>query len=1339
MALDNGNPFVAQALPTPTDTPYETPTRGILGQSSWHGSSPPYSNSSPAPFPEAEDSYFPKQHDTADAGDDKRYSTHDPRRLTPNLGISFVSQIHSLKKDLEGKDVLVESLEDSLHQAKTENEQLVDELKSQKVEVKSIRNQMQSLEQDMLQALEDMARQRDNAVESVAETRKRLEVSKKKVRSQDEEVNKSQELWETERQAWEDKKQKLESKVHVVEERLKTMVAEMLAVRSTGENRPGGDDHMDDSMRDAWNVKGTDTWNNRTSSRQSNRSLDRTTSRQSNWSLNDTHEGKEPANFRASRLSGLHAQGGSNMSGLSLAEELEIDEDEEDEAEVEVGDHGMISPDALPEEYETIIRYSKDEKARKIMGIHSDKMGQKIGDDISHQGSMDIIDDYYNFPRRHSGVPYVDASTQFTPHSSPVLEPQQLDFASEKPVEQIERAANQSRKRVAISQIFVEQTSLPKQETPKAPCMTSTGCQTVERPLQPPMPSEVNSQSSSVMKSASTQTSEDTLHVSKPAGSRLASLPLDVPVIAIHPPASRPPSSHNSVVLPPRTKNAACQVDIQMPKSLRSTAMQTEEIRIDRRPIRIPPRLQQSVFSPPIPARSSERRSHVSQMAHDPANPPPIRKVRSPPPTINDQEVPRPSSPEIRDAYPGNNDNGPLDSKQRSGPRRPIRSESIFAGFEDANDVKFHEIQSDLSDDDDFATVAPIRKTLSKVQNSWKLVPQAQNSILGKSESASDEIRDQQRNDTRDVGEVSHTKAKVLPKSTSKSFQTKPPEGSRRVLGNSKEADIRRKALVANGVAEHTRRARSPSAPDLPGKKPTTVAPPFPVPTRASSRKIPISASDGAGSPTPYTTSFFTARRAQESGRPPTKRKILRKTQSAAAVVKQPTRRPPPPPPMSASSTVPASPKSSVPSRNQFVLPYDSVAELPKQLSRVSRPQSRGSATIESPGQQTSVVDAIAQTMVGEWMWKYVRKRTSFGITETPQAEFEMGRNGEAGNSSGARHKRWVWLAPYESAVIWSSKQPTSGPALLGKGGRKLTIQSVLDVKDDTPLPRNANSQSAYDRSILILTPERALKFTAISRERHYIWLTALSFLSHSGQGMDDLANPPPLPSHEYQPPSSQASASGFRRTPARDSLTLSKTKPRPSLGGHSYSTPPGELERDILHETRMAVADDAGAFSEDAAEPPQVPRTAAHARKRSSTGPRPVPLSAFHSYPSNSMAMSSSFSVQNPTSRDKYDRYMPSVPNSTQNTMSRRTTDSLIAPVVPDNFFDPIGTVRMEAFVDKGPDYVTEVTKKKEGRSYRTRRGRKKDLSYWGVDESMDSSGLGGLRLRSDDPFTGF
>jgi len=309
-------------------------------------------------------------------------------------------------------------------------------------------------------------------------------------------------------------------------------------------------------------------------------------------------------------------------------------------------------------------------------------------------------------------------------------------------------------------------------------------------------------------------------------------------------------------------------------------------------------------------------------------------------------------------------------------------------------------------------------------------------------------------------------------------------------------------------------------------------------------------------------------------------------------------------------------------------------------------------------------------------------------------------------------------------------------------------IQSVLDVKDDTPSPKGTSSQTAFDRSILILTPQRALKFTAVSRERHYIWLTALSFLSHSTRGMDDLASPPPLPKQEHRAPPSQEMIATFRRTPVRDSIRVAKDRSRPSLGAHSFSSPNGEGGQGIMPDAITALGD-AEAESDDAAEAPQVPRVASHARKRSSTGPRPVPLSAFHSYPTNNPAIGSSSSLTAPTSRDKYDRFNPRLqgasrfsPNTRHAAMTRSIVtdpnrDSYIAPppVVPDNFFDPIGTMRMEAFVrnslieNQTPALPKEEPKKAK-RSYRTKQGRRKELSYWGVAASAGIKG---------DPFTGF
>lgn len=240
---------------------------------------------------------------------------------------------------------------------------------------------------------------------------------------------------------------------------------------------------------------------------------------------------------------------------------------------------------------------------------------------------------------------------------------------------------------------------------------------------------------------------------------------------------------------------------------------------------------------------------------------------------------------------------------------------------------------------------------------------------------------------------------------------------------------------------------------------------------------------------------------------------------------------------------------------------------------------------------------------------------------------------------------------------------------------------------------------------------------------------------------MDDLASPPPLHKQEYQHQRSQEPSTGFRRTPIRESIGIAKVKPRPSIGAHSYSLPIGSIEQEII-EGAILPWEDEEAESDDAAEPPQVHRVAAHARKRSSTGLRPVPLSAFHNYPHNPTAVVSSSSLQGPTSREKYDRYTPhpqvgSGGSTMHSTLTRRITESSIAPspVVPDNFFDSAGTVRMEAFVDRTEkEYILS-----RGKSYRTRQGRKKDMGFWGFDTSAASSGLASGGLKGEDPFTGF
>ena len=70
-------------------------------------------------------------------------------------------------------------------------------------------------------------------------------------------------------------------------------------------------------------------------------------------------------------------------------------------------------------------------------------------------------------------------------------------------------------------------------------------------------------------------------------------------------------------------------------------------------------------------------------------------------------------------------------------------------------------------------------------------------------------------------------------------------------------------------------------------------------------------------------------------------------------------------------------------------------------------------------------------------------------------------------------------------------------PKYLMKG----VVTSVLDVRDDAPLISPSGSSipaPAHNRSIVVLTPTQAIKFTALTRERHISWLTALSFIVHN-------------------------------------------------------------------------------------------------------------------------------------------------------------------------------------------------------------------------------------------------
>lgn len=328
----------------------------------------------------------------------------------------------------------------------------------------------------------------------------------------------------------------------------------------------------------------------------------------------------------------------------------------------------------------------------------------------------------------------------------------------------------------------------------------------------------------------------------------------------------------------------------------------------------------------------------------------------------------------------------------------------------------------------------------------------------------------------------------------------------------------------------------------------------------------------------------------------------------------------------------------------------------------------------------------------------------------------------------------------------------------------------MLDVKDDNPGTKL--SSPIFNRSILILTPQRALKFTAVSAERHYLWLTALSFLAHSTQAVPEIVSAP-LPEVKQKPmPNFEIPRAKPKRGGIRDSIRLAKGKTGRSAPPSVPSIPSAPSSRmgDVAS-FRMPDSSGGPSISHNrdgsAAEPPLVPRfndrnsqVQVHGRKRSNTGghvPPPISFRGFSGPTSGAIQHSNSTgngSVGTAGSSDIYQSHGSS--NTTwamSQTASQRTSE---ASTRPSNFFDAIGTVRMEAFisplafsqVSDYPDEQDEFRHQARRRSKEIRRRRSRSRhrdSYSSRNRRPMDDYYGGSKTAGeedyfrDDPFKGF
>jgi len=1091
------------SLPSPSDTPYQTPRPSMSRRSSRPGTASRGASSSPPPLPSSSPGISASSPNTMagsdyqnpdDIANNESISILDPRRFTPTLHANLVSEILNLRRELDSKHKFIEDLESNLQSTKHEKDEIYEKFQGSEKERRNLKRQFQQLEHGTLAALEELAKDRDSEKASNTDLRQKLDAAQKRIRTHEDDHERMQSLWEKDKHAWDAEKRSFERRVHITESRLKTVLEELAAQHAANHFDDSNAPEEEDGFKDSGVGEDSDSASIRSarlkgSPRKGHKKTGSNASRRSVT--------KSPTkNYRISTQS-IAGRETPRPTGVCLADELEFDEEDEDCMELEEEEEDYPEHELRARRnMESRQGNHADEKAKRVLGLtngspspegwstspgpnehnhrHHDSMSleETLASNTSRNGSHAMI---CPDPAAHKRmappslqtVKYVDAAVQ-PPPPSPELIPTPNIVISEEHVdnepdtEHTMMEEQQHRNRDSIIPALVDrgqQMSPVPEKIP--PIMISASSQTIENPPSPPAtpvagspptsPSDLNKvDEKPAMVTTSTQTDGSPEKKTPPPTSYRTQTPIPrpIPAIVIEPPVSAPPSP-GQPMLPPRTKNAFSQTTFTSIVPYVSTSVQTEEIRIDKRLAKLPSHLQPSSISSNPPSPEAVLSRHAKQPAKKTSNrvfqrsPSPLAgDIPSSPPTLQ-------SAPVIENRYPGNNDNGPLADAKSDGPRRPFRDSSLFAGFADEEperetNQRLARMEVEQKSPKFTTPAGPNRmmKSARGVANRPSPVPEDKEveSRPRPTETLDEELEDDGAPYPPSIPPSGRPSLESR-QSFEKGRGGKPLKSG----GLSRQSSMRRSAMIQNGAAAHAQRSRTPSIVSVGSShfSNKSVGPPFPVPDRASSRRLfPQSKSEGSQSPTPRGGGIFGTRR---QPRQIVRKDSLRKVRSAAAIQRSNSKgrrgsRSPSPTKL----TTPLSPEFPPLPRDNIVMPQKTYAS---QRTAVKASNGKGPAsTVTSTGNadmerasQGTVVDAIAACMVGEWMYKYVRRRKSFGVPESPQ-EFQ-GRPGTDGSvnvtGNGVRHKRWVWLSPYERAVMWSTKQPATNSALMGKSGRK--------------------------------------------------------------------------------------------------------------------------------------------------------------------------------------------------------------------------------------------------------------------------------------------------------------
>lgn len=181
------------------------------------------------------------------------------------------------------------------------------------------------------------------------------------------------------------------------------------------------------------------------------------------------------------------------------------------------------------------------------------------------------------------------------------------------------------------------------------------------------------------------------------------------------------------------------------------------------------------------------------------------------------------------------------------------------------------------------------------------------------------------------------------------------------------------------------------------------------------------------------------------------------------------------------------------------------------------------------PNTDPRMIQAITQTMIGEYLWKYTRKA----------GREEMSEN---------RHRRYFWVHPYTRTLYWSDRDPsTAGRQQLR--AKSVPIEAVRVVADDNPMP-----PGLHRKSLVIVSPGRTVKFTCTTGQRHETWFNALSYLllRTANDGQSDAEE---MAGHitredveEFNPSYGRRQADGNRPTPSLSSYNSRSARGSPTM-----------------------------------------------------------------------------------------------------------------------------------------------------------------------------------------------